>query len=212
MIALYYYPGNASMAPHMALEEIGQPFELRLVDRDTAAHKTPDYLRLNPNGLIPVLVDGDLVLYESAAICLHLADRFPAAHLTPPVGTPGRAHLYKWLIHLTNTLQPELLTYFYPERQSDDDAMAARLKAHAERRVGEELDRIEAHLKTSGPYLLGDTYSVADMFLLMLGRWTRELGNPARNRPGLRRLMEGVAERPAVKRALATEGIAAPLF
>ena len=212
MYALYYYPGNASLTPHMALEEIGAKFELRLVDRNNDAQKSPDYLRLNPNGLIPVLVDGELALYETAAICLHLADRHPEAGLAPPLATAERAELYKWLIHLTNTLQPELITYFYPERRADDAAMAARIKVHAERRVGEMLDRIEAHLQAAGPYLLGDTFTVADLFLFMLGRWTRGFTNPARNRPALRRLMERVTERPAVKRTLASEGIAAPLF
>ena len=212
MYALYYYPGNASLTPHMALEEIGAKFELRLVDRNSEAQKSPEYLRLNPNGLIPVLVDGELVLYETAAICLHLADRHPDSRLAPPLGTAERAELYKWLIHLTNTLQPELITYFYPERRADDAAMAARIKVHAERRVGEMLDRIEAHLQSAGPYLLGDTFTVADLFLFMLGRWTRGFTNPARNRPALRRLMERVTERPAVKRTLASEGIAAPLF
>ena len=212
MYALYYYPGNASLTPHMALEEIGAKFELRLVDRNSEAQKSPEYLRLNPNGLIPVLVDGELVLYETAAICLHLADRHPEARLAPPLGTAARAEFYKWLIHLTNTLQPELITYFYPDRRADDAAMAARIKVHAERRVGEMLDRIEAHLQASGPYLLGDTFTVADLFLFMLGRWTRGFTNPARNRPALRRLMERVTDRPAVKRTLASEGIAAPLF
>jgi glutathione S-transferase len=212
MYALYYYPSTASMAPHMALEEIGAPFELRLVDRDKAGHKSPEYLRLNPNGLIPVLTDGDLVLYESAAICLYLADRHPATRLAPAFGTPERAHFYKWLIHLTNTLQPELLSYFYPERQSDDAAAALRLKAHAERRVGEILDRSDAHLAASGPYLLGESFSAADLYLFMLARWTRGFANPARNRPGLRRLMERVAARPAAQRAVATEGLTAPYF
>jgi glutathione S-transferase len=101
MPTLYYYPGNASMAPHMALEEIGAPFELRLVDRTRNAHKDPAYLRLNPNGLIPAFVDGDLVLFESAAICLHLADRHPIAQLAPELGTAKRAQRYKFLIHLT---------------------------------------------------------------------------------------------------------------
>jgi glutathione S-transferase len=72
MITLHYHPGNASFAPHVLLHELGVPFELQLVDRAAGQHKTPEYLRLNPNGQIPVLVDGDLVLYEAAAICLHL--------------------------------------------------------------------------------------------------------------------------------------------
>src|SRR5262245_63889985 len=72
MLELHYYPGNASLTPHMLLEELGVPYALKLVDRTRNAHKAPEYLRLNPNGLIPVLVAGDLVLYETAAICLHL--------------------------------------------------------------------------------------------------------------------------------------------
>ena len=69
-IQLHYFPGNASMTPHLLLEELGVPFELKLVDRASQAHKSAEYLKLNPNGLIPVLVDGELVLYETAACTL----------------------------------------------------------------------------------------------------------------------------------------------
>ena len=68
MIQLHHYPGNASFIPHLLLEELGEKFELVYVDRAKAAHKAPAYLRLNPNGLTPVFVDGDFVLYETAAI------------------------------------------------------------------------------------------------------------------------------------------------
>ena len=95
MVALHYFPGNASMAPHVLLEEIGAPFELALVDRTVQAHHSPDYLKLNPNGKIPVLVDGELVLYETAAICLYLAQRHPGAHLLPEAGTAAHAHALK---------------------------------------------------------------------------------------------------------------------
>jgi glutathione S-transferase len=212
MPTLYYYPGNASMAPHLVLEEIGLPFELRLVDREKGAHKAADYLRLNPNGLIPAFVDGDLVLFESAAICLHLADRNPRAALVPELGTAARAQFYKWLIHLTNTVQAELLCYFYPERMTDDAAAASQVKAHAETRVGAMFDRIEAALAVNGPYLLGGQFSAADLYLLMLARWTRGMADPARNRPAVRRLLDRLIERPAVKRVFAKEEIAAPLF
>ncbi len=94
MIKLHYAPGNASMTPHLVLEELGVPFELKLVDRENNAHKSPAYLKMNPNGLIPVLVDGDLVLYETAAIVLHLVDMHPAAGLAPAVGTTERAQFY----------------------------------------------------------------------------------------------------------------------
>ena len=71
MLQLHYFPSNASITPHILLEEMGLPYELKLVDRANNAQKSPEYLKLNPNGLIPVLVDGDLVLYETAAICMH---------------------------------------------------------------------------------------------------------------------------------------------
>jgi len=207
---LYYYPGNASMAPHMVLEEIGAPYELRLVDRDKGAHKASDYLRLNPNGLIPAFVDGDMVLFESAAICLHLADRHPEAQLVPAVGTDARAHLYKWLVHLTNTVQAELITYFYGDRLVDDAAGAAQVKAHAEARVAAMFDRIEAALAQNGPHLLGDTFSVADLYLLMLARWTRNMQRPARTLPAVRALLDRTLARPAVARVFANEKLDPP--
>lgn len=83
MIELHFYPGTAAMVPHIVLEEIGVPYRRVLVDRAVGAHKTPEFLRLNPNGRIPVLVDGDHVLYETAAIDLHLCDAHPAAALAP---------------------------------------------------------------------------------------------------------------------------------
>ena len=95
---LHYFPGNASMVPHILLEELGLPFQLLYVDRALDAQKSAAYLKLNPNGLIPVLVDGDLVLYETAAICLHLADGHPQAGLAPPQGSREQAQLYMRLI------------------------------------------------------------------------------------------------------------------
>jgi glutathione S-transferase len=83
MLTLYYFPGNASLTPHILLNEIGTSFELALVDRSSDAQRSAAYLRLNPNGRIPTLVDDDLVIYETAAIVLHLVDRFPEANLAP---------------------------------------------------------------------------------------------------------------------------------
>jgi glutathione S-transferase len=134
MLTLYYHPGNASMTPHVLLEEIGAPYELAFVDRQSGAHRSPEYLKLNPNGLIPVLRDGDLVLYETAAICLHLADTHAASQLAPTLATAARAHFYQWLAWLSATLQPTLMLHFYPERWVDaNDAPAvAQVKARAQ--------------------------------------------------------------------------------
>ena len=116
-------------------------------------------------------------------------------------------------MYLTNTVQAEMLFYFYPERLADDAAAVAQVKAHAERRVGDMLDLIEAELAAgAGPYLLGAHYRAVDPYLLMLCRWTRNMGHPARARPRLGRFLDTMMARPATQRAFAAEGIAAPFY
>lgn len=215
MITLHYFPGNASFTPHVLLHEIGVPFELQLVDRANNAHKSPAYLALNPNGLIPVLVDGGLVLYETAAIALHLADTHPAAGLAPAPGTAERAHYYKWMVWLSNTVQATLIHYFYPERLVDGGNAdgAAQVKAHAQQKVAACLTQIDARLAShGGPWLLGPTYSALDPFALMLGRWTRGFSDkPARDYAHLGPYLQRVLARPAVQRVFEAEKLAPPL-
>lgn len=212
MLQLHYHPGNASLAPHLLLEELGIPFELKLVDRAQQAHKSAEYLKLNPNGLIPVLVDGDLVLYETAAICLHLLDTHPHAALAPAIGTAARAHFYKWLVWMTNSLQATLILYFYPERWADNAEAAAQVRSHAEAKVGTLLDQIEAELaRHGGPHLLGEAFSAVDLYALMLCRWTRGFARPARSLPHLGPYLQRLLARPAVQRVFEREGLAAPL-
>lgn len=211
MLQLHYHPTDASMAPHMLLEELGVPFELLLVDRANNAHKSEAYLRLNPNGLIPVLVDGDLVLYETGAICLHLADTHPQAALAPPLATAERAQFYKWMFWLSNTLHATLILYFYPERWASPDHVqgATSVKARAEARVGQLLDLLDHEFARHGqPWLLGTHFSALDPYLLMLCRWTRAFGRPARALPHLGPYLQRMLARPAVQRAYATEQIA----
>ena len=214
MLHLHYAPSTAAMAPHILLEELGLPFGLRMVDSSAGAHKTPDYLRLNPNGLVPVLTDGDLVLYESAAICLHLCDSHPQAGLAPAVGTVERAHFYKWLVWMTNTLQNSLMAYFYPHRLVDpgNTAGAAEVKAQAELRVGGLLAQLDAELaRHGGPWLLGQNYSALDPYALMLCRWTRNFTSaPARSYPHLGPYLQAMLARPAVQRVFASEKLAQP--
>jgi glutathione S-transferase len=215
MITLHYFPGNASLTPHVLLHELGVPFELHLLDKANQEHKSPAYLRLNPNGLIPVLVDGDIVLYETAAICLHLADTHPAAALAPPLGSAERAHFYKWLMWLTNTMQAALLPYFYPERWVDEGnaTAAAQVKAHAQAKVAGCLAQIDAHLAGhGGPWMMGTTYSALDPFTFMLCRWTRGFpARPAREYPHIGPFLQRMLARDAVQRAIATEGLQPPL-
>jgi glutathione S-transferase len=219
MLQLHYFPGNASLIVHIVLEEIGAPFTLKYVDREQAAHKSAAYLALNPNGLIPVLVDDDarggagapLVLYETAAICLHLADTHPAAALLPALATRERAHAYQWLAWCTNTLQAALTLYFYPERWADDDTGAAVVKAHAETKIGALLDQIDAELaRHGGPWFLGDRFSVLDPYAFVLCRWTRGLARPARTLPHIKPWLDRMLARPAVQRAFASEALEPP--
>jgi glutathione S-transferase len=218
MYQLHFSPSSAAMAPHILLQELGVPFEKILVDTSTGAHRSEAYRKLNPNGLIPTLVDGDLVLYETAAICMHLCDTHPEAGLAPAVGTAERAHFYKWLVWLTNTMQSTLIIYFYTDRWMDagNSAGVAELKSHAEAKVGLMLDQLDAELarleKTHAqPWMLGAKYSAVDVYTLMLCRWTRNFASkPARDRAHLGAYLKRVLARPAVIKAFNEEGLAQP--
>jgi glutathione S-transferase len=171
MIQLYYYPGNASLAVHIVLEELGVPFSLELVDRANAAHKSPEYLKLNPNGLIPVLVDGDLVCTRrSPSACI--SPTRTRARLAPPLGTHERAHFYKWFVWCSNTLQAMLMHYFTASEWST--------KGDKRRRPGESA-RLRPHrgrcsissTRTREPWaglLLGASYTAVDPFAMLMGR------------------------------------------
>jgi len=222
MIQLHYFPGNASMTPHMLLEELGVPFELKLVDRANNAHKSRDYLKLNPNGLIPVLVEGDpstgsgrtLVLYETAAIMLHLVGTHPEAGLAPAVGTAERAEFYKWLIWLSASLQSQMPIYFYTERYvaPGNSAGAAEVKAATETRIAALIEQIDAHLASHrGPWMLGERFSALDPYTLMLCRWTRNAKRPARTLPHVGPYLQRVLARPAVRKVFEVEKLQAPL-
>jgi glutathione S-transferase len=211
MITLYYAPGKASLTPHMILNEIGCPFELVHIDSDANENRTEAYLRMNPNGRIPTLLDGDLVVYETSAILLHLVDRFPAAGLAPSFGSAERSIFYRWVEHLSNTIQPEMRTFFYPDQHVGVPAHVADVKETAEKRLGEMFALVDRQLGT-GPYLLGERYSAADPYLMMLVRWGRNLKNPARNFGNLRAHAERVLARPRIKATIEHEGLTPPLI
>jgi glutathione S-transferase len=213
MIELHHYPATAAMVPHIVLEEIGVPYRRVHVDRMADAHKKPAYLRLNPNGLIPVLVDGDMVLYETAAIVLYLCDRYPQAGLAPAPGAAERSHFYKWLVWSTNTFQAALMLWFYPERWVDagNTDGAAQVKRHAQVKVAGLLDQLEAQLTAGGPWFMGDAYSAVDAYLFTLCRWTRNFPcDRARDRPALGPFLQRVLQRPTVQRVIANEGLQPP--
>jgi len=216
MIQLYYSPSTASMIPHLLLQELGVRFELVTVDRANNGHKTAAFLNLNPNGLLPALVDGDVVLYETAAICLHLCDTHPSAGMAPPVGTAQRAHFYKWLMWLTNTLQAVLIVYFYPHRWVNEGNASGvdEVQAHAQAKVATLLEQLDAELaRCGGPWFLGAEFSALDPYVFTLCRWTRSFSaNPARAYAHIGPYLQRVLDRAATQRVMAAEQLSAPFF
>ena len=208
MIELHYYPDNASLFPHMLLREIGCPFELRLVDRRQGAQKGADYLKLNPNGKIPVLVDDGEAIFETGAIGLYLADKFPEADLAPRPGAPARAAYYKWMVHMACVPQAEFRAWFYPHEFVDEPALAAHAKASAHQRLMAIFERIATQLG-AGPWLLGERFSAADLYLLMMTRWGTTLPSPTvLELPEIAAHAARVNERPAVRATFEAEGVA----
>src|SRR5512143_2861365 len=103
---LYFTPRTRATRPRWLLEELGVPYELVRVDLEAGQNRTADYLALHPLAQVPVLVDDDQVLIESAAICMHLGDRFPAARLAPAVGSRLRGPYLQWMFYCAATLEP----------------------------------------------------------------------------------------------------------
>lgn len=207
MYKLYYNPGSASMAPHAALEEIGAPYELVLIDTEKGEHHSEAYRKIQPHSRVPALVDGDLVMYESAAILMYLCDRYPEAGLAPAIDSPERALYLQWVAHLTNTVQEALMHWHHPDFYAPDESSRAAVKAETERRLDRMWAFFDGVLARPGPYLLGERFSAADLFFTMLTRWTRNMAKPATTYENVRRCAELVRARPAYQRMMRAEGI-----
>lgn len=204
---LFWDRGSANMAPHAVLREIDCPFELIRVDISNAENRDPAYLALNPNARVPTMVHGDRVIYESAAIVLYLCEAHPGAGLMPLPGEHGRGEFLQWLFWLTNTLQEDLQHWWHADNYLDTEPARRELKAVSERRLSRMFSQLDSSLGQGGPYMLGDRFSAADIFLVMLCRWTRAMAVPATSYPNINRLIGLVTARPAWKAMMLTEGI-----
>jgi glutathione S-transferase len=202
---LHYLPGTAAMPVHATLAEIGVSYELVPVVLENG-RITAEYLALNPWGRIPTLEDGDLVLTESAAICLYLAEKHPEARLAPPPGTRDRAELYRWLLWLSNTVQPAQMRQFYPDRFGSSGVEEA-----AKAELADHYDLLDSHLD-GRKWLVGEERSVADFFLFMLTRWGRFLEPAAWDRPNLRAHWLGALELRGPRTMVEEQGLPLPEF
>jgi len=206
MYQLYYAPGAASMLVHWLLIELEAPHELHLVDTAAGAQKRPEYLALNPNGVVPTLVHEGVPMHEAAALAMTLADRHPQAGLAPPPGSSLRPAYTQWMFHMANVIQPLFRQWWYPHEPAGE-AHADAVRALVAPRIEAAWSRIDTHLAAHGPYLLGESVSVADFYLTMLMRWSRNMPRPATQWPHLSTLATTMRARPSFRTLYEREGL-----
>ena len=206
MYTLYYSPGTASMAVHLALLEIGAPHQLELVDFDRKSQRSEAYLRLNPQGQVPTLMIDGQAHAESAALLMMLTDRHPEARLGPPPGTPKRNEWYQWLDFQSNALGASYRNWFYPPDLGAPEHPST-VGAALQGRIEGVWARLDAQLTARGPYLLGDQFSAADLLLIMYMRWSRKMPRTALDWPALKRFATLVRERNSWQRLCDIENL-----
>jgi glutathione S-transferase len=171
MYRLYWAPNTGAFAPDAVLTLSGAPFERQRVDYAGKEQQGEAYRRLNPLGQVPVLQLPDgAAITESAAMVLHLVERFPEAKLAPAAGSTARAVFDRWLVFLAVNVYGAVLRHYYSGRYTTDPAGAEGVRQAADR----DLERLFAILEAAldpGPFLLGETFNAADIYLMMLADW-----------------------------------------
>jgi glutathione S-transferase len=209
MIELYFAPGACSFVPHVALEAIrlatGEGFEPRLVKLHRGEQRTPEYLAINPDGLVPVLVVDGEPITQIVAICDWLDRRHPDVGLLPR-GDSERTRALSTLLWMNNTAHPTFARVFMPGKFARSEAAIAEVKAEGVARFGEILQRIEDQVAAMhGPYWLGERISVIDAYALTLLRWGTIGGIDAARFPSYKAYVERLALAPAVAAAIERE-------
>lgn len=164
---LYSKPGACSTADHIALQWTGQPFDVELLDKDTM--KAPAFLKINPAGAVPALVDGDFVLTQNAAIMGYIADSFPQAGLVGDGSPRQRAEAARWLAFVNSDVHPAFSPLFGPGKFIADEAQFDEIRAAARKRLRGLFERADAQLADK-PWLAGFR-SVADPYFYVTLRW-----------------------------------------
>mgnify|MGYP000532356234 CR=1 FL=1 len=206
MLTLYYAPGTASLCVHQFLLELGIDHRLEKVDTEAKQQKSPEYLKLNPAGVVPTLIVDGAPVIECAALTLLLAERHPEAALEPARGTRERATYLQWTMTLANTLQPAFRLWWYPAEGAGEGHEEAT-QALAGARIAAVFDRLDAHLAAHGPYICGDKISAVDFYATMLMRWSRNMPKPAHEWPALGAYAARMKARPSFKALYQREGL-----
>ena len=201
--ALYYSPGACSLAAHVVLEEIGEPFEARRVTIAEGENFKPEYLAINPRGFLPALEVEGQILTESPAILAYLASTEGGRHLAPERGTVAYGQALRWLAWISGTLHVAYARFWRSHRFLPPDADATTLIARGREDVIAACAEIEATI--GEPWALGEAFSVVDANLLPFYRWGVRIGLDMDAWPRWTALTRETLKRPAVRRALATE-------
>lgn len=192
---LYGRPGSGSLAVQIALEESGVPYERLWVGSEAA--DVERFRRINPTGKVPALELPDgTIMFESAAMLVHLALQNDEAKLAPPPGTARHAIFLQWMSFMSANIYEAALRFFYSPRYSvRGEADAAAIREQAASDYGSYLTLIGRAL---GPYVLGAEYSLADAYLYMLASWFRDKDSLFARVPALGAHAAKVSGRPAV--------------
>jgi len=213
MLKLYFGPGACSFVPHAALEIIraatGEAFETQAVKLHKGEQKLPEYLALNPLGLVPVLLVEGKPLTQIVAICDYLDRRYPQAGLLPAEPSQHTEAMSQ-LAWMNNTVHPTFTHVFMPQKFADDEAAKAELKRFNCALFRMQLERIEGLLAKASPYLCGERISFLDLYAVVFLRWGALAGIDPDSLPAYKAFVERIAALPPLAAALAREGI--PLF
>ena len=192
MMKLYWSPRSRSFSALWLMEETGQPYERVLTDITTGAQKTPEYLAINPMGKVPALKDGDATLAEAAAICAYVAERYPQARLAPAPGDPLRAKYLYWLFFVPGCIEPAMVQ------------VATRIEMNPVAAGWGEAQRVFDVLDAAlakGPWILGDTFSAADIMIGSGLNFAVRLFKMVPSRPSFDAYIARCMARPAFQRA-----------
>ena len=183
---LYFNPQSRAVIAKWMLDECGAEYEIVSIDFEKRDHKAPDFLKINPAGKLPALVDGESKIFEGAAICLYLGDKFSKANLAPKIGAAERGRYLSLMVYSTSQLEPAM-----------GDAMLGGQTSPQRGWTDFETARnvIEGELG-DGPYLFGEWFTAADVMIGSMFIWRRMLGGQ-RDRPKLEAYVDRLLARPA---------------
>ncbi|HET8723634.1 MAG TPA: glutathione S-transferase family protein [Anaeromyxobacteraceae bacterium] len=197
---LYYVPKTRASRPRWVLEELGVPYDLVRMEPGEKGTRSAEHLARHPLGHVPVLEDRGQFVFESGAICLHLADLFPEKRLLPPPGTVERAHAYQWVLFAMAEMEPPLVALF-AEAKKPEGERSPVVAAQARATFAKTLATLEGAL-AGRRFLLGDAFSVADVMVGATLAWGKAM-KAVDGVPGVEAYLARLRERPAWQRAIA---------